>query len=109
MVLSNIIAAIPPHVILGYNLGEWTELIAIISAFISLVSWLFKKVIVEPLMDKISDLSETINRLSASHEEDSAFFANTLKEHTEELGEIKITMARHDEELRTLWKRGNKL
>ncbi len=106
MLLGNIIATIPPHVILGYDLGEWTELIAIISAFISLVSWLFKKVIVEPLIDKISDLGETINRLSASHEEDSAFFRNTLKEHTEDIGELKITVARHSEELHTLFKKG---
>lgn len=108
MLLSNIIATIPPHVILGYDLSEWTELIAIISAFVSLISWLFKRVIVDPLMDKISDLGETINRLSASHQESSTMFASTLKEHTEEIGEIKVTIARHDEELRSLWKGQNR-
>lgn len=108
MLLGNIIATVPPHVILGYNLNEWVELIAIISAFVSLISWLFKRVIVDPLMDKISDLGETINRLSASQQENSTMFTNALKEHSEEIGEIKVTIARHDEELRSLWKGQNR-
>lgn len=108
MVLSNILAAVPPHYFFGYNLSEWTELIAIVSAFLSLVSWLFKRVIVDPLMEKISDLGDSIKQLSAVQNEDSDMFMKTLEKHTEELGEVKITVARHDEELRSLWKGRNK-
>lgn len=108
MVLSNILAAIPPHYLFGYNLEEWTELIAIVSAFLSLVSWLFKRIIIDPLMEKISDLGDSIKQLSAMQNEDSNTFMQTLGKHTEELGEIKVTMARHDEELKSLWKGRNK-
>lgn len=108
MVLSNVIAAIPPHYLFGYSIEEWTELIAIVSAFLSLISWLFKRVVIDPLMDKISDLGDSINQLSAARNEDSNMFMKTLDKHTEELGEVKITVARHDEELRSLWKGRNK-
>lgn len=108
MVLSNILATISPHYLFGYNLEEWTELIAIVSAFLSLVSWLFKRIIVEPLMEKISDLGDSIKQLSIIQSEDSDMFMKTLEKHAEELGEVKITVARHDEELRTLWKGRNK-
>lgn len=108
MVLSNVIAAIPPHYFFGYSLSEWTELIAIVSAFLSLVSWLFKRVIIDPLMEKISDLGDSIKQLPATQNEDSNTFMQTLEKHTEELGEVKITMARHDEELRSLWKGKNR-
>jgi hypothetical protein len=90
MVLSNILAAIPPHYFLGYNIEEWTELIAIVSAFLSLVSWLFKRVIVDPLMEKISDLGDSIKQLSATQNEDSDMFMKTLEKHTEELEKSRL-------------------
>ncbi len=98
---------VPPHYIMGYSFTEWLTLFSIIGMFIAALSWLIKTIIVSPLNAQISILSSKISDMNQDREKAAKITDELLKQHSEMLRDHEARLIRHDEDIKTLFKKGD--
>lgn len=102
----------PPHVFLGYNLDEWLMLLSIAGVFVAVISWLIRKVVIDPirndmkasnaaLMSTLDVLSEKVANIGGNANKVYASFDKRLNAHDR-------TLTRHDEQIKNLYDMENK-
>lgn len=77
-------------------LQEISWIIGILSFCGGIAIFLFKKIVIEPLQKSINSLNDTLKE----------FKANTIKQleiHDKEIDLLKLDIARHDEQIKTLF------
>ncbi|WP_341778582.1 hypothetical protein [Levilactobacillus sp. HBUAS70063] len=90
---------VPPHWFFGYRLDEWVAIFTIMSIASGAIVWLVNTAIVKPLRQSIDLLTEKIEVIGEN--------ANSVHaEQDHRIDDHEIHLARHDEELKTLfdWK-----
>ena len=80
-------------------LQELTWIVAILSFFGGIAIFLFKKIVIEPLQKSINSLNFTLKKFEESTN-------RQLELIDKEIEFLKLKTARHDEQLKTLFRKG---
>ena len=80
------------------SLQEITWVITILSFVGGIVIFLFKKIVIDPLQNSINALNQTLKEFKLSTD-------MQLDIHEQEINLLKIKTTRHDEQLKTLFRR----
>jgi len=105
---------------LGFTIAEIAALLAITGSFGAWVIWLAKKAyeaikhnISDPMKHNLDGLSEAITHLSKNVAEETKLLherysevVDRLDDHEEKIGEIEDTVIKHDERIKTLFRKG---
>ncbi|WP_225893705.1 MULTISPECIES: hypothetical protein [Levilactobacillus] len=98
MMVATAQAHIPPHYFFGYKLTEWASIATLVVAVAGAIVWLVNTAIVKPLKVSIDTLSQKVEGIGGN--------ADVVhKEHDRRLDEHEVHLARHDEEIKTLFER----
>lgn len=100
-VLTEVATHVPPHVFMGFELGEWVQLIAIVGFIAGIVAWIVRASIVAPLTTAINNLSKKVDGIGGNADRVHA-------EHDRRLDEQDVHLARHDEEFKTVFNQLNR-
>lgn len=96
----------PPHYVMGYSFTEWLALLSIATVFIGVTTWFIRVVIVGPLNTQISILSSKIDDMNNDRTREVQAMNTLIKEHGQMLREHEKTIINHEEDIKTLFKRG---
>lgn len=96
----------PPHYVMGYSFTEWLALLSILTVFIAVVTWFIRVVIVSPLNAQISILSSKIDDMNTDRAKETSAMNEVIAEHTRMLRAHDNQLTRHEEDIKTLFKRG---
>ena len=90
----------PPHLFLGYSIGDWVGLLTIISMLVGTLIWLIRVAITKPFTEQMAKLNEAIRNLTASSKVDHSSFDLRLDNHDRKI-------ERHDAEIGFLYDLNN--
>ena len=107
-ILLAVTSQVPPHVFLGFQLGEWLQLIGIITFIAGIVAWVIRIAIVNPTKTSNDALSNAISELSKKVEGIGDNADRVHDEHDRRLDEHDVRLAKHDEEFKTIFSRIDK-
>ncbi|MCI1985330.1 MAG: hypothetical protein LKJ69_01470 [Lactobacillus sp.] len=79
---------------LGYGIGDWVGLATLTATLVSLCSWLFKKIALDPLREDIKDLGFKFDQRFQNEEKVIDDILNTQKVHSQELGSHSTRLTR---------------
>ena len=102
-ILMAVTGQIPPHVFLDFELGEWIELIGIVTFIAGIVAWVIRIAIVNPTKISNDALSNSIRELSKKVEGIGDNADRVHDEHDRRLDEHDVRLAKHDEEFKTIF------
>ena len=102
-----------PHMMfLGWQVADWAAVVTFLSAIIGAVVWLVKKIIVDPSVERMmysnKILNNTIHALGEKVDGIGGAADIIHKDHEHRLNDHREHLARHDEEIRTLFERTDK-
>ena len=102
VVAMAVVQHVPPHWILGYSWQELAAIVTIIIAISGAIAWIVNLAIVKPLQTAMNTLSKKIDGIGGNAD-------LVHKDHDRRLDKHEVHLARHDEELKTLfdWKNSN--
>lgn len=86
------------HSFLGLGWDEWASIVAIVGALVAAIFWMFRKIVMDPFMGKIDDLAQQVKGMNDSS-------ALVHENHEKWLQRQDVHLARHDEEIKTLFDR----
>lgn len=95
----------PPHVFLGYTIAEWLALLSIIGVLGGYFIWLVNHFIVQPLSDSINRLSTEVKDFKDLSRNEHSEFKKHFDRIDDRLDDHENHLTRHDEEIKTLFKR----
>lgn len=81
-----------------FGLQEITWIITILSFVGGIAIFLFKKIVIDPLQNAINSLNDTLRDFKLSTNKE-------LELHGREIEIVKLDLARHDEQIKTLFSR----
>lgn len=101
-----------PHMmIFGWQIADWVGAFTILSAFVSVIVWIVKQVIINPSVSRLENsnalLNNTIHMLSEKVDGIGGNAEIVHKEHEKRISDLEITSARHGEDIKTLFKRND--
>lgn len=105
MMIAGVIHQTPPHMIMGYTFGELASLVTIVGLLFSGIVWIFKLAIIKPMMNSNELLSKSIDELAKKVVNIGDNADKVHAEHDARLDEHEVHLARHDEEIKTLFNR----
>lgn len=71
----------PPHLILGYTIGEWVGIVTIAGSLISAIVFLFNSLVVKPLTSSINHLADGLDDFQQSSNADHQRYDHELNDH----------------------------
>lgn len=92
----------PPHYIMGYQLGEWASIAAIIMFVSGVVVGLIRIAVVNPANSANADLQHSIDRLTDKVDGIGKNADQVHAEHDRRLDEHDIRLGKHDIEIENL-------
>jgi len=99
---------------LGLSLGDASLLIGIIATILGSLGWMGKKAIdylkhklADPLQDSLSKLSDSVDRLEVTSQNEYKSIHEAISEMDKHLDEHDEHFVRHDEQIKTLFDRRN--
>lgn len=94
---------------LGWQIADWAAVVASLSAIIGTVVFLVKKIIVDPSVERMMYSNKILNNtILALSEKVDGIGGNAdiiHKDHEHRLNDHREHLARHDEEIKTLFER----
>ena len=90
----------PPHLFLGYSIGDWVGLLTIISMLVGTLIWLIRVAITKPFTEQMAKLNEAIRNLTDSSKTEHSSFDLRLDNHDRKI-------ERHDAEIGFLYDLNN--
>ncbi|MFT8525215.1 MAG: hypothetical protein ABF753_03480 [Lentilactobacillus hilgardii] len=95
----------PPHQFMGFELGEWVEIIAIVTFIAGIIAWIVRIAIINPTRISNDALTESIKQLSNQVQNLGSSSERIHADHDKRLDDHEVHLARHDEEIKTLFNR----
>lgn len=105
MMIAGVIHQTPPHMIMGYTWGELASLLGVMGILFSVIAWIIRVAIINPMKTSNELLSKSIDELSKRVVGIGDNADKVHAEHDARLDEHEVHLARHDEEIKTLFNR----
>lgn len=105
MTIAGVVHQVPPHGMLGYSWGELASLFGVIGVLFSVIAWIIRMAIINPMKNSNELLSRSIDELSKRVVGIGDNADKVHAEHDARLDDHEIHLARHDEEIKTLFSR----
>lgn len=81
----------PPHVVLGFTVGEWASIVTIAGSLISAIVILISALVIKPLTRSMNGLRDGLNEFKKSSDADHRYYSKTLRNH-----EVRISVLEED-------------
>ncbi|VDG23648.1 hypothetical protein [Lactiplantibacillus mudanjiangensis] len=105
LVATNAVVQHPPHYFMGYTLSEIASIVAIVLGIAGVVGWIVRLAVTKPMENSNRLLNESIKELTKKVEGIGGNADRVHSEHDKRLDAHDIKLARHDEEIKTLFNR----